>query len=691
MTLSAMTSAEKKAVDTIRTLSMDAVQAANSGHPGTPMALAPLGYLLFNEVMRFDPADPAWPGRDRFVLSVGHASMLIYALLHLSGVKQLDKNGKPTAEQAVSLDDIKNFRQMNSRCAGHPEFGHVSGVEVTTGPLGQGAATSVGMAIAAKWFAGRYNSANHNLFDSKVYVVCGDGDMMEGVTSEAASMAGHLKLSNLCWFYDANKITIEGSTDLAFTEDVAKRFEAYGWNVLHVDDVNDLPALRRAVETFKTSAQKGADKPTLVIVKSKIAYGAPRLEGSHEAHGAPLGEAEIQGAKKFYGFDPDKKFVVDADVYQAFAQGIGQRGAEFHAAWKKEFEEYAQSFPDQAAELATIAAGKLPDGWDADMKPFPADAKGMASRASSGKVLNQLAGRLPWLLGGSADLAPSNKSDLTFLGAGEFGPETPAGRNFHFGIREFAMAAVTNGMVLSGLRAYCSTFFVFVDYLRPALRLSAIMKIPAMYIFTHDSIGVGEDGPTHQPIEHLASLRAIPNVAVFRPADANEVTEAYKSAAQLSKMPSVLVFTRQNLSTVDRTKFATAEGAAKGAYVLADCDGGKPDVLLLATGSEVGLCLSAWEKLTAEGVKARVVSMPCWELFEMESQEYKDAVLPPVVKARVGVELGIEMGWRRYLGDQGVFLGMNDFGQSAPAEVLMEHYGFTVENVCELAKKAISP
>ena len=688
MTLS-MTPSEKKAIDTIRALSMDAVQAANSGHPGTPMALAPLGYLLFNEVIKYDPKDPAWPGRDRFVLSAGHASMLIYSLLHLSGVKQLDDNRRPTTEAAVSLDDIKNFRQLGSRCAGHPEYGHVSGVEVTTGPLGQGVATSVGMAIAAKWFAGRYNSAHHALFESNVYAVCGDGDMMEGISGEAASIAGHLGLSNLCWFYDDNKITIEGGTELAFTEDVGKRFDAYGWNVLRVDDVNDLPALRKAVEAF----QKTADKPTLVIVKSVIAFGAPKMAGSHEAHGAPLGEEEIKATKKVYGMDPEKKFDVAPEVYKTFENGIGKRGAELRSGWNKQFEEYKKSFPEQAAELDKIASGDLPDDWDAEMKPFPADSKGMASRASSGKVLNQLASKLPWMLGGSADLAPSNKSDLTFLGAGEFSTTSPAGRNFHYGIREHAMAAVTNGMTLSGLRAYCATFFVFADYLRPALRLSAIMKIPAMYIFTHDSIGVGEDGPTHQPVEHLASLRAIPNVAVFRPADANEVTECYKAAARMSETPSVLVFTRQNLPTVDRTKFGPAENASKGAYVLADAPeigtDGTPDVILLATGSEVGLCMEAWEKLIADGMKVRVVSMPCWELFEQQTPQYKDQVLPPTVKARVGVELGIEMGWRKYLGDDGVFLGMTDFGASGPAGVLMKHFGFTVENVCNLAKQCL--
>ena len=495
-----------------------------------------------------------------------------------------------------------------------------------------------------------------------------------------------LKLANLCWFYDDNKITIEGSTDLAFTEDVAKRFEAYGWNVLQVDDVNDLPALRKAIETFKTTT----DKPTLVMVKSVIAFGAPKLAGTSEAHGAPLGEDEIRAAKVSYGLDPEKKFDVTQEVYQIFKDGIAKRGQALRAEWNKQFADYQKSFPEQAEELAKIASGDLPDDWDVDMKPFAADAKGMASRASSGKVLNQLAGKLPWMLGGSADLAPSNKSDLVFLGAGEFSTATPAGRNFHFGIREHAMAAVTNGMVLSGLRAYCATFFVFADYLRPSIRLAALMKIPSMFIFTHDSIGVGEDGPTHQPIEHLASLRAIPNVAVFRPADANEVTESYKAAARMNKTPSVLVFTRQNLPTIDRTKFAAAENVARGAYVLADANDGKPDVIFMASGSEVGLCLDAWAQLTAEGIKARVVSVPCMELFELQSDEYRNSVLPPSVKSRVGVELGVEMGWRKYLGDAGIFLGMNDFGASGPAGVLMKHFGFTVQNLCDLAKKSMN-
>lgn len=677
-----MNSNEKTAIDTIRTLAMDAVQAANSGHPGTPMALAPLGYLLYNEILKYDPNDPAWLGRDRFVLSAGHASMLIYSLLHLSGVKQLGKDKKPTNELAVSLEDIKAFRQLGSRCAGHPEYGHVSGVEVTTGPLGQGAATSVGMAIAAKWFAGRFNRPDFDLFNSDVFVVCGDGDMMEGITSEAASLAGHLKLSNLCWFYDDNKITIEGDTDLAFTENVGKRFEAYGWSVLHVDDINDLPTLRQSIEVFKNTT----DKPTLVIVKSQIAFGAPKMAGSHEAHGAPLGEDEIKAAKEFYGFDPDKKFDVNQDVYETFAQGIAKRGSSLRSEWENLFEKYAKQYPTEAIELTEIQEGMLPKDWDSAMKPFAADSKGMASRASSGKVLNQLASQLPWMLGGSADLAPSNKSDLTFSEAGDYSVKTPTGRNFHFGIREHAMAAATNGMVLSGLRAYCATFFVFADYLRPALRLSALMKIPSMYIFTHDSIGVGEDGPTHQPIEHLASLRAIPNVAVFRPADANEVSESYKAAAQMNQTPSVLVLTRQNLPTIDRSKFGAASGVAQGAYVLADPEDGKPELILLATGSEVGLCLKAWEELSAQGIKARVVSMPCWKLFEEQTAEYRNEVLPPEVTARIGVELGIKQGWGEYIGDKGVFLGMNDFGLSGPAETLMDHFGFTVENICRLAK-----
>ncbi len=678
---------ELSAINTIRALSMDAVQAANSGHPGTPMSLAPLGYLLFNEQMTFDPAHPNWPGRDRFVLSAGHASMLIYSLLHLSGVKQLDpKTGRPTAEEAVSLEDIKRFRQLGSKCAGHPEYGHVSGVEMTTGPLGQGVATSVGMSIAALWFAGRYNRSNYPLFDSNVYAVCGDGDMMEGISGEAASLAAHLKLSNLCWIYDDNKITIEGNTDLAFSECVKCRFLAYGWNVLNVEDVNDLSALRAALNEFETTT----DRPTLIIVKSKIAFGAPKMEGSHEAHGAPLGEEEIRATKKVYGLPEDEKFVVADSVYATFRENIGRKGAESYALWEKTFAAYQKEFPALAEELKRIATGDLPEGWDAGLQPFPADPKGMASRISSGKVLNQAAKNIPWMMGGSADLAPSNKSDLTFEGAGDFSTANPTGRNFHFGIREHAMGAATNGMVLSGLRAYCATFFVFADYMRPAIRLASIMRIPTMFVFTHDSIGVGEDGPTHQPIEHLASLRAIPNLNVLRPADANEVSETYKIALQSRTTPSVLVLTRQNLPTIDRAKYAPASGTANGAYVLADAAGGKPELILIGTGSEVGLCLSAYEKLSGEGIKVRIVSMPCWELFEQQSLEYRESVLPSCVAARVGVELGIEQGWSKYLGPQGRFLGINEFGASAPVGDLMKHFGITLENLCALAKEALA-
>jgi transketolase len=581
-------------------------------------------------------------------------------LLHLSEVQETSGGGKSPVP-AVSLDDIKNFRQLGSKCAGHPEYGHVTGVEMTTGPLGAGVATSVGMAIAGQHLGARFS---YELFDYNVYAICGDGCMMEGITAEAASLAGHLKLDNLCWFYDDNGITIEGDTNLAFSEDVEKRFKAYGWNVLKVDDVNDLPQLRKAIKKF----QKEDEKPTLIIVKSVIAYGSPHKAGSHEAHGAPLGEEEIRETKKFYGFDPDKKFVVDDDVYKTFRKGIGKLAA--------------------TACGAEVPSGQAPP---LTITEFPADAKGMASRVSSGKVLNQIPQDDNFLIGGSADLAPSNNTWLKDFPA--FSPEHPEGRNLHFGIREHAMGAITNGLTLSGLRGFCATFFVFSDYIRPAIRLAALMKVPSLFIFTHDSIGVGEDGPTHQPVEHLAALRAIPNVAVFRPADANEVAETYKAAIALTETPSVIVLTRQNLPTIDRTKFGKAEGVHKGGYVLVESEdwkveGGKK-VILIASGSEVGLCLDAYEKLTAEGIAARVVSMPCFELFEQQTQEYKDSVLPPSVKSRVGVELGVEQGWHKYIGDNGVFIGMTGFGASAPAGVLMKHFGFTVENVVAAAKKVI--
>ena len=679
-----MTPQEKKTIDTMRALAMDAVQQAKSGHPGAPMSLAPVTYLLYNERMKYDPKRPNWPGRDRFVLSNGHASTLLYSTLHVAGVRALDASGVPTSEPAVSLDDLKSFRQLGSKCPGHPEYGRTSGVETTTGPLGAGLATSVGFAMANAWLAARYNRPGFDLFDSKTYALCGDGCMMEGISSEAASLAGCLKLSNLCWIYDLNRITIEGDVSIAFTEDVPARFAAYGWNVEIVDDVNDLPALRRALDSFDATN----DRPTLIVVHSRIAYGAPTKEGTAGAHGAPLGDEEIAGAKKFYGLDPEKKFAVDDDVYALFDENVGKRGAKLADEWEAKFAEYRKAYPEEAKELDAIFCRKLPENWDAAFEAFPADEKGLASRASSGKVLNQLAAGLPWLVGGSADLAPSNNTALKDPSYGDFSAERP-GRNLHFGVRENAMGAITNGLVLSGLRGYCATFFVFADFLRPMIRLAALMEIPTLFVFTHDSIGVGEDGPTHQPVEHLASLRAIPNLAVFRPADANEVSESYRAIMSLDKTPSVIVLTRQNLPTLDRERFASASGVAKGAYVVSDCEG-TPDVILLATGSEVSLCLTAQEQLAAQGVKARVVSVPCFELFERQSQEYRDSVLPPTVKARVGVELGVEMGWRKYLGDAGRFLGMNSFGDSAPAGVLMRHFGITAERVVELASESIA-
>lgn len=702
---------EQQAINTIRTLSMDAVQAANSGHPGTPMALAPAAYVLFNEVLRYDPAQPGWPNRDRFVLSCGHSSALLYAALHLSDVKQMDADGRPTGEPAVPLDHLRNFRQLGSRCPGHPEYVETSGVETTTGPLGQGIANSVGMAAASRWLAARYNRPGFDLFDFNVYALCSDGDLMEGVGGEAASLAGHLKLSNLCWIYDDNRITIEGDTRLSFSEQVAARFAGYGWNVIRVSNINTLDSLRHAIRLFRKAGPAGGGsipsarphsiqhvtlddlceqfipgRPTMIIARSEIGFGSPNKAGSHEAHGAPLGDEEIKLTKAAYGWPEDAKFLVPDDVRKHFADGIGDRGKQLYAEWTALFERYKAEHSEQAAELEMIERRELPDGWDADMQPFPADAKGMASRASSGKVLNQIATHVPWLLGGSADLAPSNNSLLKCEGAGDFGADNYAGRNFHFGIREHAMGAFCNGMALCGLRAYGATFFVFSDYMRPPIRLAALMRLPVFNIFTHDSIGVGEDGPTHQPVEHLAALRAIPNLLVIRPADANEVSEAYKVVMPLKDQPAALVLTRQNLPTFDRDKYASAEGLRRGGYILADAPDGRPEVILIGTGSEVSLCVAAHEQLTAEGIKARVVSLPCWELFDAQPEEYRDAVLPPDVLRRVAVELGIRQGWDRYIGPAGRFIGMSSFGASAPAGTLMEHFGITVENVVVAAK-----
>lgn len=672
-------------VNTIRTLAMDAVQAANSGHPGTPMALAPVAYALWQRRLRYDPDDPTWPNRDRFVLSAGHASMLLYSLLHLAGVKRLGAKDELLREAAVTLDDIKKFRQLDSRTPGHPEYGLTSGVETTTGPLGQGVATSVGMAIAGLWQATHFNRPGFSIFDYDVYALAGDGDMMEGVSGEAASLAGHLKLSNLCWMYDSNRITIEGSTDLAFSEDVGTRFTGYGWNVTRVTDANDLAALERAFDVFKATK----DRPTLIILDSHIAFGSPNKQDTHGAHGEPLGEEEIRLTKQRYGWPEDAKFVVPDEVRAHFAAGLGRRGAALRSAWTSLYARYVKEHAELAESLRLMQQRELPQGWDADIPVFPADAKGIASRDSSAKVLNAIAKRVPWLMGGSADLAPSTKTRLTFEGAGDFSATNRAGRNFHFGVREHAMGSALNGLTLSKVRAYGSGFLIFSDYSRPTLRLSSIMELPTIYIYTHDSIGVGEDGPTHQPIEHLASLRAIPGLVVLRPADANEVAEAWRLIMGFTQEPVALVLTRQALPTFDRGRYADAAGVRRGAYVLADARGGRPDVLLLATGSEVSLCVDAYERLAADGIHARVVSMPSWELFEHQDQAYRDAVLPPAVTARVSVEQGSTLGWHRYVGTTGATIGMKTFGASAPLKALLQKFGFTAEAVVAAAKAQV--
>ncbi|MBS0167984.1 MAG: transketolase [Nitrospira sp.] len=664
---------------------MDAVQQANSGHPGTPMAMAPVAYCLWQRVMQFDPNDPIWPNRDRFVLSMGHASMLLYSLLHLTGVKAVNPQYERLGEPSVQLDDLKHFRQLNSKCAGHPEYRWTSGVETTTGPLGQGIATSVGMAIAAQWQGHYFNRPGFDMFDYNVYALCGDGCMMEGVAAEAASLAAHLKLSNLCWIYDNNKITIEGHTEWAFSEDVATRFVGYGWNVTRVGDANDLDMLERAFTTFK----KEADRPTLIIVDSHIAYGSPNKQDTHAAHGEPLGEEEIRLTKRNYGWPEQEKFLVPDGVREHFQQGMGKRSHEARTAWMTQFEEYKKQFPQLAKDLSNMQQRRLPDGWDRGLPVFPADAKGVAGRDASAKVLNALAKNIPWLLGGSADLAPSTKTRLTFEGAGDFTAKDRSGRNLHFGVREHAMGSVLNGLSLSKVRPYGSGFLIFSDYSRGAIRLSALMEVPVIHIFTHDSIGVGEDGPTHQPIEQLASLRAIPNLIVLRPADANEVSEAWRVIMQLKHEPVALILTRQALPTIDRSTCAAASGVAKGAYILADVPGVKPDVLLLASGSEVSLCLEAAEQLKVEGINARVVSMPSWELFEHQPQAYRDSVIPPNVTARVCVEQASTFGWARYAGLTGEIIGMKTFGASAPLKELQKKFGFTRDNIVAAAKGQI--
>jgi transketolase len=673
-------------VNTIRTLSMDAVQAANSGHPGTPMALAPVAYCLWQRFLRFDPDDPIWPNRDRFVLSCGHASMLIYSLLHLAGVKAVNPEYERLGELSVKLDDIKRFRQLDSKCAGHPEYRWTSGVETTTGPLGNGVATSVGMAIAAKWQAKYFNRPGFDMFDYDVYAVAGDGCMMEGMSGEAASLAGHLKLSNLCWVYDNNKITIEGHTDWAFSEDVATRFIAYGWNVTRVGDANDLEMLERAFQTFKNEKER----PTLIIVDSHIAWGSPNKQDTHAAHGEPLGEEEIKLTKRNYGWPENEKFLVPDGVREHFAKGMGARGKDLRTKWMALYDQYRGKYPDLAEHGFRMQRRELPAGWDKGLTPYPADPKGAAGRDVSGKVLNTLAQNVPWLMGGSADLAPSTKTRLTFEGAGDFTAKDYGGRNLHYGIREHAMGAMINGMALSKIRNYGSGFMIFSDYMRTPMRLAAIMEIPSIFIFTHDSIGVGEDGPTHQPIEHLASLRSIPGLITLRPGDPNEVVEAWKVIMQIKHEPVVLVLSRQAMATIDRTKYASAAGVAKGAYVLADAPGGKPDVIIMATGSEVQFAMGAYEQLIKENIKARVVSMPSWELYEHQSQEYKDSVLPPSVTARVSIEQASTFGWHRFVGNTGEAIGMKTFGASAPLKELQKKFGFSAEAVVAAAKRQLA-
>jgi len=665
---------------------MDAVQQANSGHPGTPMALAPVIYTLWQRFLRFDPNDPNWPNRDRFVLSNGHASMLLYAMLHLTGVKEVDSKYERLGEFAVTLEDIKKFRQIDSKCPGHPEYHVTTGVETTTGPLGQGCATSVGMVIAERWLAKHFNRPDFTVFDYDVYAMCGDGDMMEGVTSEAASLAGHLMLGNLCWIYDSNGITIEGHTDLAFSEDVAARFLAYGWNVTRVGDANDTERIARAIEEF----QRTNDVPTLIIVDSHIGFGAPHKHDTSAAHGEPLGVEEISLAKRSYGWPEDAKFLVPDGVREHFSAGIGQRGGELRATWSTSMETYRAKYPDLANQIEQMQKRKLPDGWDTDLPSFPADSKGLASRDSSAKVLNAIASRFPWLIGGAADLAPSTKTLLTFEAAKDFEADTHGGRNLHFGIREHAMGAIVNGLALSKIRAYGSTFLIFSDYMKPALRLSALMQLPAITVFTHDSIGLGQDGPTHQPIEQLIALRAIPGLITLRPADANEVAEAWRVIIGLKHQPACLVLSRQPLLTFDRKHYAAAAGVARGAYIMADAEGGKPAVILIGTGSEVALCVEVYEKLKQEGIAARVVSMPSWELFEQQDQAYRDSVLPPGITARVSVEAGSVIGWDRYVGMNGARIGMHTFGSSAPIKDLLKKFGFTPEKVLAAAKEQIA-
>ena len=681
------TKLDQLCINTIRTLSIDAVQQAKSGHPGTPMALAPMIYTIWNRVLRFDPQDPIWPNRDRFILSNGHASMLLWSSLHLTGTRAVNAEYETLGQPSVTLDDIRRFRQLDSKAPGHPEYHWVSGVETTTGPLGQGVATSVGMAIAEKWLANHFNRPGFDIFDYNIYAVCGDGCLMEGISSEAASLAGHLGLDNLCWIYDNNHITIEGNTRLAFTEDVAARFLAYGWSVLRISDANDIDGIKNTLDAFG----KTKGRPTFIVLDSHIGYGSPHKQDTAAAHGEPLGDEEVRLTKRSYGWPEDEKFLVPDGVYDHFADGIGARGATLRGEWTRLLESYRSRYPQLANEIELMQRRELPSGWDRDLPVYPADAKGIAGREASGKVLNVLAQNIPWFLGGSADLGPSNKTTLTFKGAGDFQTDTTDGKNLHFGIREHAMAAIVNGLSLSKVRAFGATFFIFCDYARPAIRLAALMELPDIFVFTHDAMGDGEDGPTHQPIEHLASLRAIPGLITLRPGDANEVVEAYRYVTQLRHQPAALVLSRQPLPTLDRNKYAPASGVAHGAYVLADPPSGNPEVIIIASGSEVSLAVEAHEKLLTEGIRSRVVSMPSWEIFESQTKQYRDSVLPPTVRARVAVEQASTFGWERYIGTSGRVIGMHTFGASAPLKALQQEFGFTVDHVMATVNALLQP
>jgi transketolase len=679
------TEIDQLCINTIRTLSIDAVQQAKSGHPGTPMALAPLIYTVWNRVMRFDPKDPIWPNRDRFVLSNGHASMLLWSVLHLTKTQAVNADYENLGQPSVTLDDIRHFRQLDSKAPGHPEYHWVSGVETTTGPLGQGVATSVGMAMAQKWLANRYNRPDFEIFNYNIYTVCGDGCLMEGISSEAASLAAHLGLDKLCWIYDNNHITIEGNTSITFTEDVEARFLAYGWNVLTVHDANDVERIESALEAFR----KTKSKPTLIVIDSHIGYGSPNRHDTAAAHGEPLGEDEVRLTKRTYGWPEDAKFLVPEGVYEHFAAGVGTRGEKARSEWIGKFSAYRVKYPELATEIDLMQRRGLPAGWDRNLPTFPADAKGIAGREASGKVLNVLAQNIPWFLGGSGDLGPSNKTALTFEGAGDFQADNPGGKNLHFGIREHAMAAIVNGLSLSKIRAFGATFFIFSDYARPAIRLSALMELPTIFVFTHDAMGDGEDGPTHQPVEQLASLRAVPGLVTLRPGDANEVVEAYRYIMQLRHQPAVLALSRQPLPTLDRNKYKCASGVARGAYVLADAPGGDPEVILIASGSEVSLAVDAHERLIAEGIRSRVVSMPSWDIFDHQPKEYRESVLPTKVTAKISVEQASTFGWERYVGSSGRMIGMKTFGASAPLKELQRKFGFEPSQVIEVAKELL--